>query len=134
VSDKAETYGSKFDWVTGRSLCSIPNVFRALTLEVEDDVKTRNALRPNNSPYEFSVAENVDDFTVTLKAEDVDRSVTFSRAEHAILVRDDEGKTMFEVTLTFNDEGDCKLHVNQQERELWQVRRMALEELMFRGY
>ena len=41
---------------------------------------------------------------------------------------------MFEVTLTFNDEGGCKLHVNQEERDLWQVRRMALEELLFRDY
>jgi hypothetical protein len=134
VSDKVETYGSKFDWITARSLCSIPNVFKALRLEVEEDVKTRNALRPNNSPYEFSVAENVDDFTVTLKAEDVQRSVTFSRADHAIVVRDNEGKPMFEVTLTFNAAGECKLHVDKEERDLWQVRRMALEELMFRGY
>jgi hypothetical protein len=36
----------------------------------EEDVKTRNALRPNNSPYEFSVTENGDEFTVLLEAKD----------------------------------------------------------------
>jgi hypothetical protein len=41
---------------------------------------------------------------------------------------------MFEVTLIFNDEGQCKLNVNGKERDLWQVQRMALEELLFRGY
>ena len=122
------------DWVTKRSLCSLPNVFKELRLQVEEDVKTRNALRPNNSPYEFSVAENGDDFTVLLEAKDVRRSVIFSRAEHAIVVWDDEGKPLFEVTLTFNDQGDCRLHVNQEERDLWQVRRMALEGLLFQGY
>jgi len=30
-----------------------------------------------------------------------------------------------------NDQGECKLHANEQEREYWQVRRMALEDLMF---
>jgi len=46
-------------------------------------------------------------------------------------VRDDKGNPMFQVTLTFNDKGECKLHANEQEREFWQVRRMALEELLF---
>ena len=41
---------------------------------------------------------------------------------------------MFEVTLTFADEGECRLNVNGEDREFWQVRRMALEELFFRGY
>jgi hypothetical protein len=49
-------------------------------------------------------------------------------------VQDDTGKKMFEVTLTLSDEGECRLNVNEKERELWQVRRMALEELLFRGY
>jgi hypothetical protein len=41
---------------------------------------------------------------------------------------------MFDVTLTFNDEGQCRLNVKEKECELWQVRRMALEELLFRSY
>jgi hypothetical protein len=41
---------------------------------------------------------------------------------------------MFDVTATFSDEGDCRLKVNGEERDLWQVRRMALEELLFRGF
>ena len=40
---------------------------------------------------------------------------------------------MFDVTLTFNDEGGCRLNVKAEEHDLWQVRRMALEELLFRG-
>lgn len=129
MSDKAQK-----DWVTARSLCSLPNVFKELRLQVEEDVKTRNTLRPNNSPYEFSVTENGGEFTVILTAADVRRSVIFSLADHAIGVRDSRGKEMFEVTLAFNDEGECRLNVQEKERELWQVRRMALEELLFRGY
>ena len=129
MNDKVEK-----DWVTARSLCSLPNVFKQLRLQVEEDVKTRNALRPDNSPYEFKVTEDGDEFTVLLEAGEVRRSVIFSLAEHAILVRDSRGKTMFDVTLIFSEEGECKLNVQEKERELWQVRRMALEELLFRSY
>jgi hypothetical protein len=41
---------------------------------------------------------------------------------------------MFAVTLTFNDQGECQLNVNGEERDYWQVRRMALEDLMFHSY
>ena len=109
-------------------------MFKELRLQVEEDVKARNALRPNNSPYKLSLAENGDEFTVLLEAKDVHRSVIFSLADHAILVRDYKGKEMFEVTLTFDDQGDCRLTVGEKERDLWQVRRIALEGLLFQGY
>jgi hypothetical protein len=44
-----------------------------------------------------------------------------------------KGDAMFEVKATFRDEGECRLKVNGEERALWQVQRMALEELLFRG-
>jgi hypothetical protein len=132
VDDKTGKDMSKFDWVTERSLCSLPKVFKDLRLQVEEDVKTRNALRPDNSPYEFSVAGKGSGFTVLLESKDVHRSVIFCLSDHAILVQDDKGNKMFEVTPTFNDEGECRLKVNAEERDLWQVRRMALEELLFR--
>src|SRR5580658_8957064 len=133
-TDRAANDKSKVDWVTKRSACALPKIFKELTLQVEEDVKTRNALRPNNSPYEFSVAAHGDDFTVLLETEDVSKSVIFTRAEHAIVVRDDKGQTLFEVTLMFNDAGECRLNVNKEERDFWQVRRMALEGLLFQGY
>jgi hypothetical protein len=132
-NDKAEKDKSESDWVTKRSLCSLPNVFKELLLKVENDVKIRNGLRPKNSPYGFSVQVNGDNFTVLLEAKDVHRSVIFSLGERAISVGDDKGQQMFEVTLIFSDRGECKLNVNEEERELWQVRRMALEKLMFQG-
>jgi hypothetical protein len=134
LSDKVEKDVSKFDWVTARSACSPPKVFKELMLQVEEDVKTRNALRPANSPYEFSITEDGGDFAVHLEAKDVRRSVIFSLAEHAISVRDDKGNQMFDVTPAFNDKGECRLNVNGEGRDLWQVRRMALEGLLFGGY
>jgi hypothetical protein len=134
MTEKVEKDTSKFDWVTERSSCALPKVFQALRLQVDEDLKTRNALRPDNSPYEFSVAGNGSGFTALLEAKDVHRSVIFSLAEHAILVRSEKGDPMLEVNATFRDEGECKLKVNGEERACWQVRRMALEELLFRGF
>jgi hypothetical protein len=134
VNDDAVKNVSKFDWVKERSSCSIPKVYKELRSQVEVDVKTRNGLRPDNSPYEFSVVERGADFVVLLEAGDIHRSVVFSAAEHAIVVRDDKGDQMFEMTLSFSDEGDCKWNVKGQEREPWQVRRMALDEIFFHGY
>jgi hypothetical protein len=130
---KPENDKSKFDWVTKRSACTLPKVFATLRQQVEEDMKTRNGMRPNYAPYEFSLTEDIDKFTVFLKAKDVQRSVTFTLSDHAISVKDEQDNPMFQVSLTFNDCGECKLHAGEQERELWQVRRMALEDLMFRG-
>ena len=133
MDNKVEKDAPKFDWVTERSRCSLPKVFYTLRLQVEEDVKTRNALRPENSPYEFSVAENIDEFRVVLEAKEVRESVIFSLAGHAILVRDDKGHPLLDVIATFSDDGKCRLYVNETERDFWQVRRMALDGLMFRG-
>lgn len=126
-----------YDWVTQRSACTLPKIFATLRAEVEKDVATRNSLRPNISPYEFSMTDDINAFTVLLKTNDLRRSVVFSLAEHAIVVRagqsNDQSTQLFEVTLAFDDAGKCRLHVDAQEREFWQVRRMALEDLMFRG-
>jgi hypothetical protein len=134
VSNKVEIDDSEFDWVAKRSACSLPKVFQALRSEVEADVKARNALRPENSPYEFSVVENLNDFSVVLEAGDLHRSVTFKFEEHAIIVLDPSGNQMFEVTLNFTDDGKCRMKAKEENRESWQVRRMALEDLLFRTY
>ena len=101
-------------------------------MQVEADVKTRNGLRPGNSPYEFSVKEDNVEFAVLLKAQQLQQAVVFSLADRAILVRHDKGNPMFEVTAAFSDRDEGMLKVNGDERDFWQVRRMALEELMFR--
>jgi hypothetical protein len=123
---------SKFDWVASRSACTLPKVFAALRQQVEEDVKTRNSQRPNYAVYEYSVADDIDTFTVYLKAKDVSRSVSFKLSEHAIAVQDDQASSKFQVRLHFTDAGECRLRVDDQEREYWQIRRMALEDLMFR--
>ncbi len=132
-NQKAQNGTPQFNWITERSSCSLPKIFSALRSQIEQDVNTRNSLRPQNSPYEFSLAEDTVEITVRLDAKELHRAVIFSLAEHGISVRDDQGNRMFDITLTFDDSGKCRLNVNGEERDFWQVRRMALEDLMFRG-
>lgn len=131
--DNAQNGTPAFDWITERSSCSLPKVFSTLRSQIEQDVKTRNSLRPNYAPYEFSVGEDISEIAVRLKAKELEKSVIFSLADQAISVRDDQGDRMFEITLAFDDNGKCRLNVNGAERDFWQVRRMALEDLMFRN-
>ncbi|MGO9338737.1 MAG: hypothetical protein ACLPY1_14650 [Terracidiphilus sp.] len=133
MSDSIQNDEPSFDWVAGRSDCSLPKVYRTLMAEVEEDVKVRNALRPDLAPYEFSIEEKLDSFAVHLRASEFHRSVTFVLEEHAIVVLDNSGNQMFEVTLSFTDDGKCRMNAKQQSRESWQVRRMALEDLLFRS-
>ncbi len=132
MTDKVEKDKSKFDWIAGRSACSLPKVYKALKLEVEEDVRTRNAMRPDDAPYEFLVVEKDRQFEVVLDSIDLRRSVTFLYEEHAIIVLDSSGNQMFEVTLVFTDDGKCRMKAKEENRESWQVRRMALEDLLFR--
>ena len=139
ISERANANGNRQNanaessWITERSACSLPKVFSTLRSQLELDVHTRNSLRPNYAPYEFSIGEDTNAITVRLQAEQLQKSIVFALADHAITVRDDQGNRMFEVTVTFDDAGKCRLMVNAAEREFWQVRRMALEDLMFRG-
>ena len=134
VSDKPEKDKSKFDWVAGRAACSLSRIYKTLKLEVEEDVRERNALRPENAPYEFSIVEKENQFEVVLVAIDLRRSVVFCYEEHAIIILDASGNQMFEVTLVFTEDGRCRMKAKEENRESWQVRRMALEDLLFRTY
>ena len=132
MSDSAEREEPRFDWVAERSACTLPKMFKQLREEIEGDVKERNAQRPDNSPYEFAIVDKDDGFSVVLQAADYRRAVTFRYEDHAITVLDPSGNQMFEVTLLFTDDGKCRLKAKEENREPWQVRRMALEDLLFR--
>jgi hypothetical protein len=132
VTERAENTESNFDWVAARSACTLPKMYRQLMAEIEEDVKKRNAERPENSPYEFLIEEKGPKFSVILQAADFRRAITFCYEDHAIVVTDASGNQMFEVTLIFTDDGICRLKAKEENREPWQIRRMALEDLLFR--
>lgn len=129
----------ELDWVNAFSGCSLGKVFHQLKLQIAEDVKARNGQIQSLSvavtikPYAFAMTEQGERFSVFVEGDKVPRgnSVSFALEEKKICVTDANGALLFEATLTLNDEGECRLKVGGQEREFWQVRRMALQKLFF---
>ena len=127
------------DWVKALSRWSAAEAFEKLRLQVESDVETRKALQPSNyNTYTFKFVSNGEKFSVVLEGtnregNNIFYAVSFSLESRRITVRarDEKDTVMFSATTTLNGEGDCCLKVEGQERELWQVGKMALEDLFF---
>lgn len=132
MSDNEELDQSSFAWVGARAACELPIIYATLRSDVEQDVKARNQIRPANASYEFRIEEKSNQFSVVLNAKDFHRAVAFQLEDHAILVLDHSGNQMFEITLNFNERGKCRMKAKEEYREPWQIRRMALEDLLFR--
>jgi hypothetical protein len=119
-----------FDWVTARAHCSPVAVFEKLRLQVKADVQIRNKLLINQRDA-FSVIENGDSFSVIVPSNPLPK-ITFSLVDVEIVV-DRKGRLLCEATLTLCDDGECRVKIDGQERDFWQMRKLALEELFFGG-
>jgi hypothetical protein len=118
-----------FDWVTALSACSASQIFETLKLQVKSDMETRKALQPSaDRHYEFATHER--NFSISLDHNESFHVVTFSLEKKGIVVKD-ENEVMFSATPTLNNAGECRLKIDGQARTLWQVRMMALENLLF---
>jgi len=123
-----------FDWVAARAACSLPKVFQQLKLEIEADVKARNEKRGENPYYEFSLIAKNGNLVILVSGNNLpQKTVTIKLTTKGISVHDTDDDFMFEATLTLNNEGECRLKIDNQERDFWQFRRMALEDIFFEG-
>jgi hypothetical protein len=124
-----------FKWVEARAACSPAQVFKQMELDATSDTAamkevgvsgTRRVFRvtPNSGGNMFFVHQERDDPYGEI------RTVKFSVQgdEIAIVLLD---KTTLIATLTLNNDGQCRLKINGLEYEQWQVRKMALEPLLF---
>jgi hypothetical protein len=124
--------GPEFNWVKARAACSAAKVFQQLRRELEDDVKTRNALRAESADYGFDTHSDAGSITVFIQGSNVrPRSVTFEQTAAGIAAFDETGKRVYDSVLTLSDAGDCRLRVSGRELEFWQFRKLVLEGLFF---
>jgi hypothetical protein len=136
MSDKPET----FDWVLALSACSVGDVFERLRSQVKSDVEAREAMRqqagPREQHYAFRFMSQGGEFFAVVEGHKIHRAVIFvlSVPSRSIMVRDDHDVLICSATTTINDDGECRLKVKGQERELWQFRKEALEGLLFGAY
>ncbi|MGB8769043.1 MAG: hypothetical protein WCC92_05485 [Candidatus Korobacteraceae bacterium] len=119
------------NWVKARrDDCSLGQVFKDLERGVRRDVDAANE-SSEGQPHKFKVSSEEGHFSVTRSS-----STAMPLSVEFCLKRDEieigaGGEPEFVITLTLNNEGRPVLKANGKELELWQVRKMALEELFF---
>lgn len=128
-----------FNWVKARAECSVGRIFLLLSEVVESDVKAIMELPGRNGTYQrtrvsetkFAVSRT-QDFGGGIKQDD---GVIFERASGAIVVTakfaGSDERQLFSAKPSLEPNGDCRLEVNDESLELWQVSRKALEDLFF---
>jgi hypothetical protein len=123
-----------FDWVTALDSCALPVVFEKLKSQAEQDVNLRNAqLTKIRASYWFKFSPDGDNFVISTLGNSISgsRAVKFKLAAGSITVYGPDDKLMLEAVLTLCDDGNCRLLVDGEEKELWQFRKRALEALLF---
>lgn len=124
-----------FNWVSVRGKCSIRQMFEELKLGIAQDVEEMNKqTHPLGEPRNFKTAMDAKVAKVFEDDPFRDRcpSILFVLAENVIKVKDGEtNQLLFDISISLNDEGDCRFTVGGKERDSWQIRRTALEKLFY---
>ena len=119
----------EFDWVKALAACSIGQVFKELQMGVEGDIEAINSVRGLQPDTAFRTYS--DRPAMFIVFQNSGPRVKFSCGEDRIEIADEVAGQNIVATLTLTDEWRCKLKVGQEELEQWQVRRRALEALLF---
>jgi hypothetical protein len=124
------------DWVSRRAQCSITKLFETLRLQIEGDVSVRNESLSarHQAAYHFGMTGDNNAFAVYFEDFSGQRtSIVFSIKGESIEVRHNE-RALLTAKPTISDDGKCRLKVDGVDRELWQVRKSALEDLFFPSF
>jgi hypothetical protein len=116
-----------FNWVKARSACSLKSVFLLLAEIVDSDVKAANELPEGRR---FSLERQDRKLIVIRESRESPAAIVFELSATEIRVREAE-KTLFVARPSLERDGKCRLEVDGDPLELWQVSRKALEELFF---
>jgi len=115
------------DWVTERSQCTTYELFKKLGQRVKADVEKRNDML---SRIDFGYEDNNrEDYFVVISRQGA-RMVRFLVTDH-IAVTGVQLDVSFEARAVYTADGECRLQVGNHQLTIWQVARMALEEMFF---
>lgn len=122
---------SDFDWVTARGQCSALNVFELLKSDAQRNVAAMEAIakaRGTSSGLQFHT--NDGSFVIT-RRQFTEVGVKFILSVDQIEIESVGVDVRFTAGLTLNDDGECRLLVNNEQLDRWQVLRRSLEPLFF---
>jgi len=121
------------DWISVRSSCTLAEVFSALRFGIEGDVNAINKTYRLEGAEAFALKTIEPNGFVVYKTKNSGRSVRFFLEENGIEIYDDITNQKHSAGITLTNEGRCKLRIEAEELEQWQVRRIALESMFFEG-
>jgi hypothetical protein len=133
---------SAVSWVKARSQCSVGNAFKQLEQGARCDVEEMNVLLGERTRMSYAVSSGSGRHFSVVRIEDpmlsnISSSVDFELGNDHIAVvynmPNNEKKLLFNVGVTLDNEGLCKLTATGKDGEFepWHIRRMALEKLFF---
>jgi len=133
---------SELDWVNERSACTLNRIFETLKAQVSDDVSIRQGMLMFSTTCSLNFNAQAQQFVVLLcgpkhrDADTVYRAIAFilDQPNDRIVVVDESNNILLEATAALGHDGKCRLRIDGDELELWQVRRRALEDLFFNPY
>jgi len=120
----------ELNWVKARAACSLETVFASLHDGMQKDLAEANSLQAvGTGKFRIIPMDDGRAFTVR-RGENIKPFVKVLLEDESIVVLTAQGKeTTFKVGL--NDEGRCQLRSEGRGFEQWQVRKLALEDLLF---
>lgn len=128
------------DWVEQRFKCSVEQVWTLLCETIRSDVRRwRELSKQAGNPQGNSPTITTEDHRLGI-AFGPSRFVTLEKTSNHISVRRPivEGLVIkpddistFQVVPIMNRDGECRLRLNNEEMEIWQVSRNILEPLLF---
>lgn len=127
-------------WVKARSECSLKSFFQMFSEVIDYDVKPANDLK--RTGVAFRLNRDIPGKLIVTRDRDLmgfeqSRSVVIEllrgliRATEA-QAADPVGKPMFSAIPILNDDGECLVEVDKKQLKMWQLSRLALEDLFFR--
>jgi hypothetical protein len=122
-----ETVPANLDWIKVQSESLINSAFASLRDGVEEDIKSYNAMLKLPPTHEIRISSQITTIFVVAR---IDAHVEFQRRGNSVEIRQG-GEPPLLVTPIFSNLGRCRWKFNEEELEQWQVRKMALEELLF---
>ena len=124
-----------FNWIEALSKCSVLCEFSKLSGAVRENIEEctdANIVFREISPDRFATCRKADPCA---SSEDYDQCVYFTREPEKIQIEisDRSGiQCRHEVTLTLNNDGECRYRINGEGEFLrWQVLRTVLEDFLF---
>ena len=124
----------KLDWVTRRADCELDAAFQKLAVDVEEDVGIFNSRFTLESPQAIVFRKRAEYpmFSVHRRLPAGTVKVVFSLKSDRIEIEDECGVQALSVIPFLADSGRCKFQVGGEEIEQWQLRRKALEAILFK--